>query len=162
MPTQLTADDARQSLTAHVRARGAEIFARYGPQLGWAQLQALLDDRSCVRYPCSIEFDSAVLKPGEFAFPEPRGPAPEDGFTIHVHPIYLTQLAMVPYLVLYHLVAVNYGEFAGHEDAEAFAAAALGLDQDLYYQVLCHLADQLASGLESDAAPPGGDCGCGS
>jgi hypothetical protein len=163
MPTQLTADDARQSLTAHVRAKGAEIFAKYGPRIGWTELQAILGDRACVRYPCTIEFDAARLQPGEFAYPEAKGETPEAGFTLYVHPIYMTQLPLVPYLVLYQLVVVNYGEFASPGDAEAFAAAALGLDGETYYGALCQLADQLGAGIDPGTREADGGCqaGCG-
>jgi hypothetical protein len=164
MSTQLTAADAKQSLTAHVRSKGAEVFAKYGPQLGWSQLQALLEDRTCVRYPCTIVFDSSRLQPGEFAHPEPNGELPEAGFTLYVHPIYMTQLAVVPHLVLYQLVVVNYGEFAASDDAEAFAAAALGLSEDVYYSGLCELADQLGGGADPGVTADGGcgpACGCG-
>lgn len=141
MSLQLTPEHARQSLTAHVAARGAEIFAKYGPRIGWMELAAILEDRTCVRYPCTLVFDAAPLRPGEFAQPEPKGERPEDGFVLSVHPAYRNQREMVPYLVLYQLVVVNYGEFASGEDAEVFAAAALGLDRELYYSALCRLAD---------------------
>jgi hypothetical protein len=144
MPTQLTADDARLSLTAHVTAKGAEIFAKYGPAIGWKELQSILNDRSCVRYPCEIVFDSSGLQPGELAFPQPNGAEPEDGFTLFVHPLLMTQLAHVPAVVFYQLVLVNYGEFASATEAESFGAAALGLHPDQYYAELCELADQLA------------------
>lgn len=157
MAKQLTADDVRQSLAAHVEAKGAEIFAQYGPQIGWPQLQAILEDRACVRYPCRIEFDAAPLQPGEFAHPAPLGETPEAGFTLYVHPLFMTQLVMVPYLALYHLVVVNYGEFASADDAEIFAAAALGLDRELYYQTLCALADQLGA----PETATGDGCSCG-
>lgn len=144
MPTQLTAADAKQSLTAHVAAKGAELFAKYGPHLGWSELQLLLADRAFVRYPCELKFDAAPLQPGEPAYPQPKGDAPEEGFTMFVHPIYLLDLPLVPFLVLYQLVAVNYGEFASADDAESFAAAALGMDRDAYYTALVELADRLA------------------
>ena len=143
MATQLTADDAKQSLTAHVAAKGAEIFEKYGPTIGWKQLLQILEDRACVRYPCQVVFDAAPLGPGEFAHPVPKGEKPEDGFTMFVHPCYMTQLSHVPYLVLYQLVLVNYGAFASPGDAETFGAAALGLSKDDYYQTICELADQL-------------------
>jgi hypothetical protein len=143
MARQLTAEDAKQSLRDHVAAKGAELRAKYGPVIGWAELQLILEDRAFVRYPCRIEFNPAVLGPGEFAYPEARGEKPEDGFTMFVHPIYMTQLALVPYLVLYQLVLVNYGAFASAHDAEAFGAAALGLGEQEYYQTVCQLADQL-------------------
>ena len=143
MATRLTAEDFRQSLTAHVAEKGAELCAKYGPDLDWGGLQRLLQDRACVRYPCEIAFDASALEPGEFAHPVARGERPEDGFTIHVHPIFLAQLSAVPALVLYQLVLVNYGEFASADDAEAFGAGALGLTRDEYYVRLCELADQV-------------------
>ena len=147
MAAQLTADDAKQSLNAHVAAKGAEIFEKYGPTIGWKQLLQLLEDRACVRYPCQVVFDAAPLAPGEFAHPVPKSENPEDGFSMCVHPCFMTQLRYVPYLVLYQLVLVNYGQFASADDAESFGASALGLAKDEYYQVLCELAD-LLGGLE--------------
>ena len=162
---QLTAEDAKQSLTAHVESKGIEIFVKYGPQVGWVELQRLLLDRAYVRYPCDIVFDAEQLLAGEFAHPVQKGEHPEDGFTMCVHPLFMTQLDRVPHLVLYQLVAVNYGVFASSDDAETFGAAALGLTRDEYYSILCDLADGLSSGLEPEqpAAPAscGGAGGCG-
>jgi hypothetical protein len=143
MATRLTEADARQSLNAHVAENGAEVFQKYGPPLGWNELQRLMADRSYVRYPCRIVFDAAPLQAGEFAHPVAQGQRPEDGFTMCVHPFFKSQLHQVPYLVLYQLVLVNYGGFATPDDAETFAASALGLPKDEYYHVLCGLADQL-------------------
>ena len=144
MATQLTSRDVRDSLNAHVAAKGDEVFRRYGPRLGWTELLELLRDPACVRYPCEIVFDSEHLLAGECAHPVGNGERPEDGFKIFVHPFFMTQLDRVPYLVLYQMVLVNYGEFATAEDAEVFGANALGLAQGQYYQAMCELADQLA------------------
>jgi hypothetical protein len=130
MAKQLTTEDARQSLNAHVALKGEEIRQKYGPDIGWAKLQRILEDRSCVRYPCEIVFEAASLEPGEFAYPKAKGEQPDAGFTIFVHPYFMTQLEKVPYLVLYQLVLVNYGEFASADDAETFGAQALGLAAD--------------------------------
>ena len=167
MSRQLTADDARQSLTAHVETKGVEIFAAYGPKLDWDGLQRLLADRTQVRYPCEIVFDEALLLPGEFAHPMPKGTTPEDGFTMAVHPLFITQPDRVPALVLYQLVAVNYGTFASSDEAETFGAAALGITRDEYYALLCDCADQLGNGPDAEpvGAQPsgcgGGTCNCG-
>ena len=150
MAIQLTAEGAKESLTTHVEAKGIEVFLKYGPQIGWGELQRLLQDRAYVRYPCTIVFDAAPLQPGEFAYAAPNGESPEDGFTLAVHPLFMLQLEQVPLLVLYHLPTVNYGAFASSDDAETFGAAALGLTRDEYYAALCELADQLG----------GGSCGC--
>jgi hypothetical protein len=166
MAKTLTADDARQSLTTHVETKGIEVFAKYGPQLGWLELQRLLTDRVYVRYPCEIVFDAALLRPGEFAHPIQKGESPEEGFTMAVHPIFMVQLDLAPALVLYQLVALNYGEFASSDEAETFGAAALGLTRDEYYAMLCDAADQLGAGVPTDIVGnplvhsiAGGDCG---
>ena len=143
MAIKLTVDDARQSLHAHVAAKGAEIREKYGPGIGWPELLRLLEDRAFVRYPCEIVFDAAPLEAGEFAHPVARGDRPEDGFTMYVHPFFMAQLPQVPCLVLYQLVLVNYGEFASPDDAEVFGASALGLTRDEYYDQLCAMADQV-------------------
>ena len=138
-----SAHDARESLSAAVAAIGAAIYEKYGPRIGWAQLRQILEDRTCVRYPCEIVFDAGPLDAGEFAHPVARGDRPEDGFTMYVHPFFMTKLEQVLPLVLYQLVLVNYGALAAPEDAETFGAAALGLARDEYYRILCRLADEL-------------------
>ena len=160
MARQLTADDAKQSLTAHVEAKGIDVYMKYGPQISWDSLQRLLTDRVYVRYPCEIVFDAAPLFAGEFAQPIQKGERPEEGFTMFVHPVFAAQLELVPALVLYQLVPLNYGEFASSNDAETFGAAALGLTRDEYYDLLCGCADQLMID-ESQRADDTGSCHCG-
>jgi hypothetical protein len=145
MSKQLSVDDASKSLNAHVASKGAEIHAKYGPHIGWNELSAILIDRAYVRYPCEIVFDSGPLQEGEVACPIANGEGPEEGYKIHVHPFFATQLARVPYLVLYQLVLVNYGDFASADDAETFGAAVLGLSKDAYYRAVCGLADELSA-----------------
>jgi len=62
-----------------------------------------------------------------------------------VHPFFMTQPERVPYLVLYQLVLVNYGEFASATDAETFGASALGISKDEYYEALCEMADEIGA-----------------
>lgn len=143
MSKQLTAEDARQSLSAHVASKGDEIFEKYGPHIGWPELQRILADRGCVRYPCEIVFDATPLEAGECAFPVAKGETPGAGFTIFVHPFFMTDLKRVPHLVLYQLVVVNYGEFASADEAETFGAHALGVAKEDYYRALCEMADQI-------------------
>lgn len=158
MSTILTAESAQESLAAHVTAKGIELFARFSGDFTRDRLQRVLDDRTVVRYPCELVFDAAELLPGEFAYPKPRGAHPEDGFTLFVHPSFAHRSQDVAALVLYQLVAVNYGAFASASDAELFGAAALGLTRDEYYAQLCAWADEL---LPPDAAAIS-SCGCGS
>ncbi len=161
MPHKLTLEDGRQSLAAHVAAKGAEIRAKYGPAIGWAQLTRMLADRECVRYPCELAFDAAPLQPDECAYPEPKGERPEDGFRLCVHPYFSVDPDRVPLLALYQIVSINYGAFASPNDAEAFGAAVLGIPKEEYYQALCAMADEISTGhLEADSGEAGG-CHCG-
>lgn len=160
MAKQLTADDAKQSLTAHVAAKGEELRAKYGPVIGWNELLLILEDRSACRYPCELAFDAGPLQPGEFAFPAPKGERPEEGFVIYVHPRFECQKERVPYLVLYQLVQVNYGEFVSSTDAEIFGSSVLGLNQDEYYEILCEMADELEEAHGNEAGGCGGGCHC--
>jgi hypothetical protein len=143
MATQLTAEDASQSLSAHVALKGFELYQKYGPRVGWNELVRVLEDRAFCRYPCQVVFDAGPLQPGEAAYPVALGQAPEEGFAMHVHPHFMRGLDRVPYLVFYQLVMVNYGEFASPEDAEVFGSSALGLPRDEYYQALCAMVDEL-------------------
>jgi hypothetical protein len=137
--------DPTLSLNAHAAAKGAELRAKYGADLGWEELQQVLKDRALVRYPTAIAFDAGPLLPGELAHPVANGKRPKDGFTMCVHPRFATQPRRVVYAVVYQLVVVNYGEFASADDAETFGAGALGLSKDAYYQALCEMADELSA-----------------
>ena len=46
-----TAAEARESLTAHVEAKGIEIYLKYGPRLGWAELVAATGVRPSAKVP---------------------------------------------------------------------------------------------------------------
>lgn len=133
---------AHQGLRADLSARAAEIRQKYGPTIDWDVLQALLRDRQLIPFPCEIQFDAAPLLPGEFGHAEPKGPTPQDGFVIYLHPLYAKQLARVAYLVLHQLVLINY-DLATADDAEMFGAMALGLSKEVYYQALCELSGQI-------------------
>jgi hypothetical protein len=145
MYTKLTLQDARQSLSDHIAAKGEEIHRICGGRFGWGELVQLLEDRSQVRYPCRIVFDSEPLLPGECAHPVEQGARPEDGFVIFVHPYFADRTRAVVLHVLYQLVAVNYGGFATSDDAEEFGARALGMSREDYYRALCTAADEMSA-----------------
>ncbi|HHI80015.1 MAG TPA: hypothetical protein ENK02_08535 [Planctomycetes bacterium] len=141
---QPTEEDGKLALREHAKLRGMEARHKYG-EIGPENLSALLKDPSVVRFPTILRFDAEPLEPGEFAFPSPLGEKPGDGYCLFVHPFFQDRPEALPFLVSYQLVRINYGEVATHEDAEAFGAALLGLDQEEYYQEICRLADELAA-----------------
>ncbi len=134
----------RQAMSVQIAAEGAEVGAKYGPEIGWDKLLRLLQDRRVVKFPCDLCFDSVPLLPGEFAHAALKGVTPEDGYTIFVHPVYQGELHRVSYLVLHRLVLVNHGQGATAEDAETFGSLALGLSKEEYYNALCDLSAQIS------------------
>ncbi|MHC4090656.1 MAG: hypothetical protein ACYSVY_10345 [Planctomycetota bacterium] len=139
-----SAEDGVLALRDHVLDRAGLAREKYGPHVGVAALERILADRSVVRYPCRIVFDTADLRPGEMAFVRPRGEVATDGFDVVVHPRFAADEDSLPAIVLYQLVMVNYGEIATENEAELFGATILGIAQDAYYERLCQIADSLA------------------
>src|SRR5437588_486314 len=124
MARQFNIEHVHRSLAAELLAKANEIRHKYGPQIGWEELQRVLADREFAPFPCEIRFDAEPLLPGEFGHPVAKGPTRDDGYIIYIHPFYATQLASVPYLVLHQLVLINYGESATADDAETFGSVA--------------------------------------
>lgn len=143
MARQFNVEHVSRSLAAELSAKASEIRHKYGPQIGWEELQRVLADREFAPFPCEIRFDAEPLLPGEFGHPVQKGASRDDGYIIYIHPFYSTQLARVPYLVLHQLVLINYGESATADDAETFGSVALGLSKEDYYHALCELSGQI-------------------
>jgi hypothetical protein len=145
MNRRLTEEDGRRALRDHIIEKGLRARGKYGPSIDEQGLQRLLADPDVVRSPTSVRFDAGPLEAGEPAWVEPLGSRPADGFCVVVHPRYRGREGVLPLLVLYQLVRVNYGEIATHGEAELFGATVLGKDVDDYYETLCGLADELSS-----------------
>lgn len=156
----VTEEDLKSSVTEHVAERARIVRNKYGPDIDYPTLLEILKDRDCVRYPVSIQFDSSRIDPGMFAFSEgvfedPEKPDYEDDdfadyikiaaeYKIVVHEAFKDRLDVLPALVLYHLVAVNYADLATAADAEIYGSTVLGMDQDDYYALLCEAVDRLS------------------
>jgi len=155
---EITPENVQSAVSEHVLGRARMIYEKYGPKIDYPVLLNILGDRDAVRFPVGIAFDSSRLDPGMFAIAEPvRKDAPEDDeeaeyreyaeladeYVIVVHEHFKGQSDLLPSLVLYHLVTVNYGDMATGNDAEVFGANVLGIDQEAYYAQLCDLADQI-------------------
>ncbi len=141
--TKLTIEDGRNALTGHIYEKALAIQKKYGNVSEYNTLCELLKDSDFVRYPTRVEFNSALIERGTFATARLVSDKPSDGYVIFVHSYFKDKLEYVPPLVLYHLVTVNYGDFASSTDAELFGATILGLEKEEYYQFICQLADQI-------------------
>ena len=139
----LSLNAAHLSLTDHVIMKGNEIFEKYGPKIGWSELQKIIVDKECVRYPLDIVFDSVALENDEIAYPSAKGDLPEDGFTLYIHPYFSLDPTRIP---------------------------ALGIDIEAYYAQLCEIADEISTKhfvdepvlpeVAHQGCSSGGSCGC--
>lgn len=138
-----TGDDGRRALMDHALERAHMARSKYGPVIDAAAILRILDDRTIVRYPVGIRFDTEGLRPGELAHAEPLGEHPRSGFCLFLHPALQLRPDVQPLVIAYHIPPINYGDITEIEDCEAFGAALLGLSVEMYYQQLCAVADSI-------------------
>ncbi len=140
----LTIEQGRQAFAHHVIERALALREKCGDFLDDEAVQTLLNDRDFVRHPTRLEFDSSKIEPGFFAAVEAVAGSPTNEHVIFLHEHFRGRPRDIANALLYQLVLVNYGDIATREEAELFGAAALGMDQETYYQSLCRLADELS------------------
>lgn len=146
-----TAADGQQSLRDHVVTKAREARALSDRPIDRAQIMRLLNERSVVRYPVGVRFDSEPLSQGEFACLEALGSHPSDGFCLFVHPMFELADAELPLLIAYYIPSVNYGEIVSHVEAELYGSTLLDLEIEEYYARICAAADAVET---SDKVTP--------
>jgi len=133
------------AVSMHAMERAKDIRARYGPDIDYPSVLSIIQDRKSTRYPVQIRFVSKGIEPGMFAKTELVSEDPDDGYIISLHIRFQDRTSVLPALVLYQLVLVNYGDLATAHDAELFGSGILGVDQDAYYEQITALTDELWS-----------------
>ena len=131
------------AVSRHAIEKAKEICARYGPVIDYAAVLRLLEDRKSIRYPVEICFVSEGIEAGMFANTQPVSKNPDDGYVISLHQHFEDQTDVLPALILYQSVLVNYGDLATADDAELFASTLLGVERDEYYAQIIALTDAL-------------------
>jgi hypothetical protein len=141
---QLTPEDGKKALLHHVVEKALALRKQYGGFIDYETLLKILQDNNFVRYPTRLEFNSGPIDKGFFAVVDALDiDNPSKGYTIYIHEYFKKRLGDVPAIVLYQLVAINYGVIATSEEAEIFGATVLDMKKEEYYQLLCVLADQI-------------------
>ena len=131
------------AVSKHAADKAGEIHRKYGPDIDYPALLRILEDRSCIRYPVHIRFVSDGIEPGLFGKTEQVTDDPSAGYLISLHESFESRPEILPALVLYQSVLVNYGDLATAVDAELFGSGVLGIDRDAYYRVIVELTDSL-------------------
>ena len=141
---KLTPEDGKKALLHHVVEKALALQAKYGRFIDYDTLLRILQDKDFVRYPTRLEFNSEPIDKGFFAVVDAVSiDDPAQGFAVYVHEFFKNRLGDVPALVLYQLVAINYGVIATSDEAEIFGATVLEMKKEEYYRLLCALADQI-------------------
>lgn len=139
----ITPGTALEALRGHLRRKALEALARHGVPRGRPAIERILADRAAVRHPLEIAFGADGLGPGEFAWLEPSGPRPADGFRLHVHPLLAAADELLPAAVAYYIPSVNYGAVVGPAEAETYGAALCAIEPDRYHATLCEIAHRV-------------------
>ena len=134
------------AVSQHASVKAAEIRARYGPVIDYSVVLRILEDRRCIRYPVEIRFVTDGIEPGMFARTEAVSEDPADGYVMSLHRHFEDRPDVLPALILYQSVLVNYGDLATAADAEFFGSGVLGLDRDAYYAQIAALTDSVPAG----------------
>lgn len=134
------------SVSMHASEKAKEIHSRYGPNIDYPAVLRMLDDRRSIRYPVEIRFVSEGISSGMFAHTEPVSENPGDGYVISLHSHFEDRPDVLPALILYQLVLVNYGDLATANDAELFGSGVLGIDRDAYYEQILALTNAIWAG----------------
>jgi hypothetical protein len=128
----------------HLIRKAKHARRRHGPIIDVAAILAMLEDPEVVRYPTAMVFDAAPLQAHEFAYAQPLGFHPSDGFCLCIHPRFKDEPEQLPLIIAYHIPVINYGDIAGPEHAELFGSALLDAEVETYYQALCRLMPEQA------------------
>lgn len=130
----------------HATDKAKEIRARYGPDINYAVVLQILDDRRCIRYPLKVQFVTEGIEPGLFGKTEPVSEDASEGYVVSLHQSFENRPDVLPALILYQSVLANYGDLATADDAEIFGATVLGMDREAYYEQIVTLTDRLWPG----------------
>ena len=131
------------AVTVHAEDKAKEIRERYGPEIDYSVLLKILEDRKSIRNPVEIRFSSTAIEPGLFGFTEVVSDDPSAGYSITLHESFRDRPEVLPALILYQAVIVNYGDLATAIDAEVFGAGVLGMERDDYYALIVELTDSV-------------------
>jgi hypothetical protein len=131
------------AVSMHASEKAKDIRSRYGTDIDYETLLDILNDRKSTRYPVQLRFSTDNIEPGMFALTEALSENPDDGYVITLHSALEERRDILPALILYQLVLVNYGDLATANDAELFGSTVLDVGREHYYEQIVSLTDSL-------------------
>jgi len=127
----------------HANEKAREILHRFGPVIDYPTVLKILEDRKSTRYPVTLHFTTDAIEPGMYGMTRAVSENPDDGYIVSLHSALESRHDVLPALILYQLVMVNYGDLATANDAEIFGATILQMDREDYYRHIVDLTNAL-------------------
>lgn len=136
---------AEDGLRAHLAEQAVFAHRKHGPVTA-ANLEVLLQDSDCVRYPLRLIYEFGEMALHQFAQPDvdPRDPSGASR-VIYLRPCLRSRPDLVVDAVIYMLPVVNYGDVVTDDHCLLYGATLLGLTVEEYYRRVCALADHVGS-----------------
>ncbi len=107
-----------------------------------ANLEALLADPACTRYPTRLVFEFGEMARHQFADIDLDYDCPEeDRRVLFLRPNLRDRPDLAALAVAYMLPVINYGDVINDELCRLFGATLLGLMEEEFYRQICALAD---------------------
>jgi hypothetical protein len=142
--------EAEDALLAHMLERANAARARHGGAFGPHNMEAVLLDGECVRFPSRIVYDDGPLEAHQFAQPEPD-PANPAAYLVHLRPKLAERPDLAALAVSYVIPLINYGAVARTRHVERYGARLMELSLDEYFARLCAMADWLGLGVAEES-----------
>ncbi len=162
------------SLLERLRDQAEATRLKHGP-LSPGNLETILSDGACVRYPTRLVLEFGEMGLHQFAQPElDHRDSSGRGRVLYLRPVLGKRPDLISQAVSYMIPVINYGRMVTDLHCIAYGAVLMGLDEETYYQAICGLADFVgAENLLPDGSEPAlpegssggcgsGGCGCGS
>lgn len=148
----------QDSLREHLMAQALVAHQKHGP-ITANNLEAMLHDPDCLRYPVRLVYEFGEMAMHQFAQPEIDWRNTEqDGRVLYLRPLLRGRPDLLPLALAYMIPLINYGDIVTDEHCLRYGATLLGMMEDEYYAKLCALSDfvgaqsRFAHDLESPCA----------
>lgn len=141
----------QDSLRHHLLAQAVVAHQKHHP-LNPGNLEALLHDPDCLRYPVRLVFEYGEMAMHQFAHPDVDWQNREcDGRVLYLRPAITERPVLIRLAVAYMIPLINYGDIITDDHCLTYGATLLGMIENEFYRNVCDMADFL--GAESRFAP---------
>ena len=154
-------DVGQQSLREHLLAQAIVAHQKHGP-LTPENLDRLLNDPACVRYPTRLVFEYGEMAMHQFAQPDLDARNLEgNGRVLYLRPMLRDRPDFILLAVAYMIPTINYGDVIGDEHCLLYGATLLGLMEEEFYRQICTLADWVGAEQRMSFPDAGESIRCG-